>query len=178
MWDIQGAATNAISGEVHIVCEGQSRFFVVINVMRQGDLLPLQGTNRPVFAALSCGLIELRDNNGGKIPLLKNSIFSPKLYPDTFNITNQAKLIPIDKNKFTSMLLPAPQSRSPDFLREPGKNYSIALFNLNSYFKPTKTGVYILTIWPKIYKKSETNEELYERIDLPPVTIPIKWAGT
>lgn len=174
-WKVRGGATNGISGEADIACEGESHFFVVFYVMRQGSQMSLHGTNPPIYKAFSCGLIELRDGRGNIIPLLKKDMFSPELCPDSFDITNQMKLVPKIRNGYTLMLLPAPQSRNPDFLLEPNKNYSVAYFDLNTYFRPPMPGEYKLTIWPKIYKQSETNKDLYERIDVPPVSVVIKW---
>jgi hypothetical protein len=48
---------------------------------------------------------------------------------------------------------------------------------LTNYFNIKKSGEYELTIWPKIYKRSAKDRDLCERIDVPPVTIPIKWDG-
>lgn len=175
VWNIRGAATNGISGEVRIVCEGQSRFLSVVFVMRQGSLLPLQGTNSPVYKASFCGPIELQDADGNNIPLLKPDVSSPELYPDSFNLTNHIKLMPKLEKGFILMLPPAPQSYDPDFLREPNRYYSIATFNLNSYFKPEKAGEYKLTVWPKIYRQSETNNDIYQRIDVPPIAVIIEW---
>ena len=138
--------------------------------------MPPQGTNRPVYLAFSCGLIELKNKGGEKIPLLKDDIFSPKLYPERFNATNSENLVP--RNKYGMEILMVPPSvdiDSPDFLRETNTQYSTAIFNLNTYFKPPKPGIYILTMWPKIYKQSEFDKEIYQRIDLPPVMARVNW---
>jgi len=42
-----------------------------------------------------------------------------------------------------------------------------------NFFKLKVGEEYKLTIWPKIYKRSETNNDIFKRIDIPPVTIPI-----
>jgi hypothetical protein len=175
MWKIQGEATNGISGEANIICEGQSRFFIVVNVMRQGNQLPLQGTNSPIYSGgpnSFCCPLELQDADGKEMVLLKPSVSSPESYPDICNITNLSYKI---QNKFIIMLLPVPESYSRDFLRDAYRNYQLISFNLNDYFKLEKTGEYKLTVWPKIYKQSETNSDIYKRIDVPPVSVMIKW---
>jgi hypothetical protein len=50
-------------------------------------------------------------------------------------------------------------------------------FQLTDYFDIKQPGEYQLTVWPKIYKRSATNSDICERIDIPPVTVTIKWDG-
>ena len=112
------------------------------------------------------GFVELKDSEGRKMALLKPQANSQAAYPDSYSI-QQAR---IDLNKGISM---GPEL--PGVIT--GSDPVAGNFHLQNYFKIEKPGDYQLTIWPKIYKKSETNQDIVQRIDLPPVTIPIKWAG-
>src|SRR6185369_6425936 len=50
-------------------------------------------------------------------------------------------------------------------------------FSLNDYFMPTNVGKYKLTVWPKMYKRTNDGSAICYRIDLPPVTIPIDYSN-
>lgn len=50
-------------------------------------------------------------------------------------------------------------------------------FQLGDYFELKEPGEYKLTVWPKIYRRSATNDDICQRIDLPPVSVTIKWQG-
>ena len=112
------------------------------------------------------GLIELENSSGEKIPLLKTNVNSQAEYPDSYSLKqtrmdlNQGNIGPELPYAIT------------------GSDPEAGNFNLPKYFKIKKPGDYQLTVWPKIYKKTETNSDLVKRIDLPPVTIPIKWTGS
>ena len=112
------------------------------------------------------GFIELKDSGGDKMPLLKTNVNSHVAYPNSYSL-HQAHT---DLNKGISMGPELPYSIT-------GSDPEAGNFHLQNYFKIEKPGDYQLTVWPKIYKKSETNQDIVQRIDLPPVTIPIKWTG-
>jgi hypothetical protein len=114
-----------------------------------------------------CGFVELRDQSGDKVALLKPEVNSPEAYPDAYDLKLANRLL---MEKVAYMGAPKPGCLS-------GMDPEQCRFHLQKYFKLEKTGDYQLTVWPKIYKRSETNRDLCERIDLPPVTIPIKWSG-
>jgi hypothetical protein len=46
-------------------------------------------------------------------------------------------------------------------------------FPLTNFFRLKSPEIYHLTLWPKIYKRSATNSDICERLDLPPVTVTI-----
>ena len=107
-----------------------------------------------------CGFIELRNESGNKMPLLNFDANSPKNYPSTYNLKLASRL--------TEQWFYLPGGLS-------GTDPELFRLHIQQYFKIEKSGDYQLTVWPKIYKRSETNRNLCERIDLPPVTIPIHW---
>lgn len=111
-----------------------------------------------------CGFLELKDSGGNKLPLLKPNVNSQAAYPSSYSL----KQVFINLNKGISMGPELPMAIT-------GTDPRICNFHLHRYFQIEKLGDYQLTIWPKIYKRSVTNLDLVERIDLPPVTIPIKW---
>ena len=114
-----------------------------------------------------CGFIELRDADGKKLNLLKPQVNLQKAYPASYSLKLMRQIL---DTGFTTdgSTLPTPLV---------GADVPIG-FNLKDYFKVQNPGEYQLTVWPKIYKRSTTNGDLCERIDLAPVTIPItiKWA--
>jgi len=112
----------------------------------------------------SCGIMELRDAAGVQIPLLNPEVNSLAAFPDYYNLHSVTRLV-------TNVIAPF---QLPIALN--GNRPTIS-FRLEAYFKPEKSGVYQLTVWPKIYKRTTTNDDVCERIDLPLATIPIKWTG-
>lgn len=110
------------------------------------------------------GFIELKDSGGEKTSLLKPSVNSQTAYPDSYSLKRARR----DLANRSGM---GPEL--PGVIT--GSDPKAGNFHLLKYFNIEKPGDYKLTIWPKIYKKSGTNSDLVKRIDLPPVTIPIKW---
>lgn len=114
-----------------------------------------------------CGFVELRNESEDVITLLKPEMNLQESYPDSYNLKISNRIL---MEKISYMGADKPGCLS-------GTDPEQCRFHLKDYFKIEKPGDYQLTVWPKIYKRSETNSDLCERIDLPPVTIPIKWAG-
>ncbi len=193
---IWGEATNGIAGGVF---QGD---WVFVYVRRQSESLPITATNLfyPFFGGTNaladssflhrltgpyfwgatnsfCGPIELQDVDGHKISSLKPTVSSPEFYPDNFSFTRVYEnwQLQISKFKYFLSVPPMPGDCGADFLCVSNKQYQIKSFRLTDYFKPEKAGEYKLTVWPKIYKQSETNKDLYKRIDVPPVTATIQW---
>lgn len=167
-----GKESDGIIGGVHVWCGELPKADIVVDVIRPGE--PLIITKRYWGATnFCCGPIELQDTDGNKIPLLKPNINSPESYPASFSMTNLISQMP--KYSIEIYIQPPPGFHESDFLRERNRPYQIDSFKLEDYFKPKKVGEYKLTVWPKIYKQSEMNQDLYQRIDVPPVTVAIRW---
>jgi hypothetical protein len=120
-----------------------------------------------------CGPIELQDDDGNKIPLLIPDVSSMKPYPEYISMNDILHHMP--RYKATIMVPPVPGSHGSEFLRNTNKVFLLIYFNLGDYYKPKKPGSYKLTIWPKIYQQSESNKDIYHRIDVPPVSVNIVW---
>ena len=113
-----------------------------------------------------CGPIELRDVTGGKIPLLKPEVNSQKAYPNTYNLMLVSYLL----RNMVGKGPPLPMVIS-------GADAELS-FHLSDYFKLEKRGEYQLTVWPKIYERALTNDNICSRIDVPPVTLTISLNST
>jgi hypothetical protein len=48
-------------------------------------------------------------------------------------------------------------------------------FQLDDFFDLRQPGEYTVRVWPKIYKLSTQSTNLCERIDLPPISVGIRW---
>jgi len=126
------------------------------------------------------GPMELRNVNGEIIPLLNPKVNVPEEYPE-----------------FLRWSILRPQMSGGVALGNPNgphigqwqgfqryrdvQQAGGMLRNLKSIFEVKKPGEYQLTLWPKIYKRSEKPDEdhdIYQRIDLLPVIVKIKWDGT
>jgi hypothetical protein len=107
-----------------------------------------------------CGPIELCDASGKKLPSLKPEASSLDAYPAAFSFAFAKKHNPDPRIHFPRAL-----SSSPERLNR---------FSVWDYFAITNAGEYRLTVWPKIYHRSSTNDDLCQRIDIPPVTITLK----
>ena len=113
------------------------------------------------------GLVELTDSTGKKIPLLNSNFNSAAVYPNQYCLSQAYH----DLNSSLSM-----GASLPVGITGTGLRYGRP-FNLPEIFKIEKSGDYQFTLWPIIYKRSETNRDIVCRIDIPPVTIPIKWTS-
>lgn len=109
-----------------------------------------------------CGFVELHDADGVKVRLLKPEINDPAAYPNSYRLRIVGRL---ETHAIAPYELPHALSGSD-------ANFT---FYLKDYFKVKEPGEYQLTVWPKIYKRLGTNDDLCVRIDVPPVTIPIHW---
>jgi hypothetical protein len=112
-----------------------------------------------------CGFVEMHNAAGDTIPLLKPEVASQEAYPASYSL------------KLVSLLLANNVGRGsalPGVIS--GANAELS-FHLTDYFKIEEPGNYQLTVWPKIYKRVSTNDDICQRIDLPPVTVTIKWDG-
>lgn len=130
----------------------------ILQKMFSGTMLFFAPTNQ------FCGPVELENTNGMKIPPLKPQISSRNSYPAFFSLSA------VTKSKHNPLnFFPRPLGSWRD---------SLARFPLDDYFDIKKPGTYQLTVWPKIYKRASTNDDICHRIDLPPVSVTIKWNGT
>ena len=115
---------------------------------------------------LMCGPMELRDAKGRQMPSLKPQVTLSNAYPLTLKFSALWGQRPgaggLHRDK-----MPMPIFR---------ETLNLPLFHLKDYFKVKEPGDYQLVIWPKIYKKSETNGDVLQRIDLPPITVNFKWS--
>jgi hypothetical protein len=111
-----------------------------------------------------CGLVELRDPKGNTISSLRPDLNSLNAYPDSYNLMSMHYLLMTQYTHYSGPPLPRTTELIPSFC-------------ITNLFKIKEAGEYQLMIWPKIYKRSATNDDVCERIDLPPVTIPIQLDG-
>lgn len=122
----------------------------------------ISGTN-----SLNCfiGFIELKSSSGHQIRQLLPQVNAKDAYPAFYTLKEARRM------HLHSMGL------GPELpLTITGSDPEVGNFHLNQMFGVEKPGDYQLTVWPKIYRRSETNADLCERLDLPPVTLRIHWA--
>lgn len=193
-----GAVTNGLSAEIRLVDWSHSGAGIDVNrqngfdllvgvyVRRQAELpmnvlaVSSPGSTQPIYywgATNSfCGPMELTDLSGKKMRLLKPDVNSSAAYPDCFNLFQlRQNWWKKNQNHAAVWMLPAPGEKLTGFLRENGRFYQLSSFYLGDYFKLRGAGEYKLTIWPKVYERSATNDEYFDRVDLPAMTIPIHW---
>ncbi len=188
-----GNATNGLRGEVQVLRLGDnSRPEVAVyvslltNVRDQILREDFTSTNRhhdasqtPLFLAAPggfCGPVELHNAARKEIPSLKSEITSLKAYPENIrwsvlysNEMRQLKVshvVPGDIGLFSTRFKTVTMTRQ------------IGLFKVENYFQVKESGEYQLTVWPKIYQRTENDKDIYQRIDLPPVTATIKWGAS
>jgi hypothetical protein len=116
-----------------------------------------------------CGPVELRDAKGRSLPLLKPEVSRPEAYPPRYSLSadnfnrlyrNRAYLGP---GIFPLPLLGAHLSSE------------LVKLDLAEHFDLKEPGDYELTVWPKIYKRISKTSDLCERIDVPPVSVTLRW---
>jgi hypothetical protein len=118
-----------------------------------------------------CGPIELRDTMGQEVPLINTSASSPEAYPSSYSLSAEWSRHFTNHQPTVSLrpkIFPLPLVRPTSQLTK---------FQLEDYFDIKEPGEYKLTVWPKIYKRASPNDDLCQRIDLPPVSVTIKWNG-
>ncbi len=184
---IWGIPTNGITAGLEISYyskqgRGSSAFEINVFLKRHGSVIPPPGTNLPTFWGCTnsfCGPIDLRDSDGNEIPLLKSNVTSPGCYPDTLNWQQMNDDYIRQLKSHPDMLgVPSMSGKLPEnFLSVAGARYILVEFYLNDYFELKEDKEYQFTVWPKLYELSSTNGDVYQRIDIPPVTIPIQWSG-
>ena len=112
---------------------------------------------------LFCGPIELVDAAGQKIPLTTPDVNDPKSYPERYKLSDTQRSF-MRRNHHGAFVGPILNHRT-----------WLCTFTVRDHFNIISAGEYRLTIWPKIYRRSAANTDVCERIDLPPVIVPIKW---
>ena len=140
-----------------------------------------------------CGPIEMSDAAGRRLSLLKPEVSALEAYPEAYSWrVEHADYFSRFQAYSGPGIFPLPlfvvSSRSELVRFEVGPmsshgTYPAASlyrrwFRLDDYFELKEAGEYKLTVWPKIYRRSEKDRDLCERVDLPPVTVTIQWAGT
>jgi hypothetical protein len=114
-----------------------------------------------------CGLIELTDQAGQKLPLLKPQVNSEAAYPASYRL-RQERTTYRPRRSWVYPFALVPQV---------GTNAEMLSFKLEDYFRIQSPGEYHLTVSPKVYKRSATNNDLCERLDLSAVTVLINWTN-
>jgi hypothetical protein len=117
-----------------------------------------------------CGPIELVSATGQKVTLVKLEVSSLEAYPASYSLNvERSRHLPNEPTvSLRPLVFPLPLTAPTSKTAE---------FRLEDYFAIKEPGNYQLTVWPKIYKRASTNDDICERIDLPPVTVTIKWDG-
>jgi hypothetical protein len=113
---------------------------------------------------LLAGTMELVDSQGNQVQMFSRAASLSNEYPVSFNLSVERK-----HHSQHPMKFPA----------EP--HVSMCVFNdfsIKDYFNITTSGTYRLTIWPKLYHRASTNDDLCVRMDLPPVSTTFDWNVT
>jgi hypothetical protein len=109
-----------------------------------------------------CGPVVLRGSDGGEVPPRNPNLVSLKAYPKSFRRMELGDINEL-KAKTASRLF--------------GRLPELARFKLEDVFEMKKPGDYVLTVWPKVYRVLRNDDDLCERIDLPPISLKINWTN-
>jgi hypothetical protein len=154
--------TNTNAGE-RVILQGSGTNFVLslLAKAQSPEWLYYKPTNS------FCGPIEMRDPQGQKVLLLKPQLSQPEAYPAQYswNAEHSRMLTGV---YLGSGLVPEP-------LLGRSASSEMGRFRLDKYFGLTEPGEYTLTVWPKVYKRSQKDKDICERIDVPPVSVTFKW---
>jgi hypothetical protein len=110
-----------------------------------------------------CGPVILRDSNGVEVPPRDRNLVSDATYPPSFRHLELGSLDDLHR-----------KIASPLFGRLP----QLARFKLEDIFEMKKSGDYVLTVWPKIYRQLKNDDDLCERIDVPPISVKVRWISS
>jgi hypothetical protein len=108
-----------------------------------------------------CGPVALRDSDGVDVPARNLPVISSTAYPRSFRQLELGQLDPFHA-KFAAALA--------------GRLPQLAAFRIEDLFEIKKAGDYVLTVWPKIYRQVKNDDDLCERIDVPPISLKIHWS--
>jgi len=175
-----GAETNGFSAAIRVSGNGKPYLEFKVYVRQTlGTNFPPErrsiGTGPPYLGPSNrfCGPVELCTAAGVKVPLLKSELASLQAYPPTLSWTvlmmeemrrrGPSHVVPGDRGLFGS--------------KGTDSGGQLGLYELRDYYKIIEPGKLQLTIWPKLYRKTKENNDLYERIDIPPVSLKIDWPG-
>jgi hypothetical protein len=163
--EIAVANTNLARHEVPTWAFGETHWDMtnwrgtIIRRMRYNEWLYYMATN------FFCGPIELQSSSGRKLPALKPEVCAMEGYPVAYRFGTA-----------TNNVRQSDDYHGPPIPNGLGNFHPrLASFPLGDYFEVKEPGEYTLTVWPKIYKRSASDADLCQRIDLPPVTVTIKW---
>jgi hypothetical protein len=188
---VWGTETNGLRGGIRM----QAAYNVVVVVSQTGTLPPTanpmtydpvlsQQLHRPVQIMLGgispdwfgptngyCGLIRVEDKNGNVVPELVPSLCDPGAYPDSLRwseiqsrVGKGLTLFPLGKNIMCY--------RKVSVADQP-LTVECGPFSITNLFHLTSPGEYRLTVWPKLYRRSADNPDLFKRLDIAPVSVKI-----
>jgi hypothetical protein len=184
-----GAATNGVVGGIHVGRELHQhqleiRIFAHEEFHVSADSLPPTFYSEPNTNAISqdwffkipygtnqagcyfkatnyfCGPVALRNSDGVVVSSLNRNLTSIASYPKSFRHRELGVL-----DAFHGKMAWPLVGRLPE----------LAKFKLDEIFEMKKPGDYVLTVWPKIYRQLKNDDDLCERIDLPPISVKINW---
>ena len=107
------------------------------------------------------------------MPTLKPALLSSNAYPDKLSW----KALIFGMGNGWSGPVPGNDNLFKRKINDYSEEDELGIYNLHHLYRIEKPGDYSLTIFPKLYKEVQANGDVYQRIDLPPVTIPIHWDG-
>ncbi len=116
------------------------------------------------------GKLRLSTTNGAPVAMFHaETINADTNYPASFRFSSLTNHF----SKPSSQILTGGEGNWPDVLV--GMKPHLKNFNLNEMFDIKGSGTYLLEFSPIIYRRSLTDPDLCERVDLPPVTISVRW---
>jgi hypothetical protein len=115
-----------------------------------------------------CGPIELRDELGRQVASLQPTVSSPKNYPASYSLTLVEGILAQRNVLYSGPPMPTALMTSVP---------QLARFQLQDHFAIKGPGEYHFVVWAKVYKRVSRTNDLCERIDLPPVSVAVKWEG-
>lgn len=117
------------------------------------------------------GLMELHGSNGQRVEPKNPTLMNSNNYPTNLNWNT---LVEQSRNNIRVPGQRAYLFGAGDLMPE----QEIAMFDLAKYFTLEKPGDYKLTLWPKLYKKVQRDKDLFQLIDIPPVSFNFHWDGS
>lgn len=114
-----------------------------------------------------CGPMLLYDAKGNSLKPLKPEVNRLSAYPDRFSLSQVERIL---QKPVGNIDLPI---RFWQFSPDVGPGAYAPSFYLNDYFDIQTPGNYELRVWPKLYRSSATNDDIFERLDLPVLKIPL-----
>lgn len=127
-----------------------------------------------------CGRMQLTNDTGRQLSSRKPEADFLEFFPPVLRWTELESLMGTGLQQTELRRNVCCYGSKPFSNSGPVKEARFGPLHLEEHFKMESAGFYHLTIWPKLYKRSESLEvdrDVFQRVDIPPIKVTLRYAG-